>query len=105
MPTCTRVAGLAAVNVVDTRPLDEACAIAAGLRAAFPHVLALGAAAVLAKRRGGNVVLAGAHAPPPLERLRARAAADRSPAAVLGPEQMDAFIGGALPLRDPFWED
>ena len=95
-----RVAGLAAVNVVDTRPFGGAMAIAAGLEAAFGHVLALGAAPVLAKRRGGNLVLVGAHALPPLERLRARAAADRSPAALLGPEGMDAFIGGALPWRD-----
>jgi hypothetical protein len=95
-----RVAGLAAVNVVDSRPLDEAAAIAAGLQAAFPHVLALGGAAVLAKRRGGNVVLAGMHGPPPLERLRARAAADRSPGGVLGPAEMEAFSGGAPPLRD-----
>src|SRR5215203_3670517 len=65
-----RVARVAAVNVVDTR----------AMAAAFPYVLALGAPGVLAKRRGGNVILVGAHAPPPLERLRARAAADRSPA-------------------------
>jgi spermidine synthase len=95
-----RVAGMAAVNVVDARPLRDASAIAAGLADAFPHVLALGAAAVLAKRRGGNVVLAGAHVLPPLERLRARAAADRSPGALLGPEEIPAFIGGMPAWRD-----
>lgn len=95
-----RVARLAAVNVVDSRPPHDACAIAAGLSEAFPYVLALGAPAVLAKRRGGNAVLAGAHELPPLERLRARAAADRSPAAVLGPEEMPAFIGGVPAWRD-----
>jgi spermidine synthase len=95
-----RVAGMAAVNVVDARPLADAAAIAAGLDAAFPHVLALGASAVLGKRRAGNVVLAGAHQPPRLARLRARAAADRSPARVLGPEEMPAFIGGTPPWRD-----
>jgi hypothetical protein len=95
-----RVARLAAVNVVDMRPLDDATAIAAGLAESFPHVLALGAAAVLAKRRGGNVVLAGAHELPPLERLRAQAAADRSPGSVLAPEDMPRFIGGSPPWRD-----
>ena len=95
-----RVAGLVAVNVVDTRPFGGAAAIAAGLRGAFAHVIALGAAPVLAKRRGGNLVLAGARVAPDLERLRARAAADRSPAALLGPDGIDAFIGGALPWRD-----
>jgi len=95
-----RVSRLAAVNVVDAKPLGEASAIAAGLSLAFPHVLALAAPAVARKRRGGNVVLAGSHDPLPLDRLRAKAAADRSPAAVLGPEEMSAFIGGAPPFRD-----
>jgi spermidine synthase len=93
-------AGLVAVNVVDVRPLDEAAAILAGLAAAFAHVTALAPAAVLARRRGGNVVLAGAHAPLPLERLRPRAAADPSPAAVLEPGEVAAFLGGLLPWRD-----
>jgi hypothetical protein len=94
------VARLAAVNVVDAKPLFDAAAIAAGLAAAFPYAYALGASAVLAKRRGGNVVLAGSHDPLPLDRLRARAAADRSPAAVVGPEEMPAFTGGVPPWRD-----
>jgi len=95
-----RVAGLVAVNVVDTRGLPGARAIAAGLEAAFPYAFAIGPAAVLAKRRGGNVVLAGAHALPPLDRLRFRAAADPSPGAVLAPADLPAFIGGAPPWRD-----
>jgi spermidine synthase len=95
-----RVTRLAAVNVVDTKPLSDAAAIAAGLASAFPFAYALGASAVLAKRRGGNVVLAGSHDPLPLDRLRARAAADRSPGAVLGPEEMPAFVGGVPRWRD-----
>jgi hypothetical protein len=95
-----RVARLAAVNVVDTKPLPDAAAIAAGLARSFEHVIALGAAPVIGKRRGGNVVLAGSHDPLPLARLRARAAADSSPAALLAPEEMPAFIGGAPPFRD-----
>jgi spermidine synthase len=95
-----RVAGLAAVNIVDARPMADAAAIAAGLRGAFGHVVALGAAQVLAKRRSGNVVLAGAHELPPLERLRASAAADRSPGTLLVPVEMEAFIGGAPPWHD-----
>jgi spermidine synthase len=95
-----RVSGLVAVNVVDSRSLGDAAAIAAGLRAAFPQVIALGGPGVLAKRRGGNVVLAASHVRLPLERLRARAAADRSPAALLGPDEIEALSGGALPWRD-----
>lgn len=92
--------GWAAVNVVDVRPLREAAAVAAGLASAFPVVLALGAGGVLAKRRGGNVVLAGSHRPLPLDRLQARAAADREPATLLGPAGMPAFVGGEPPLPD-----
>ncbi len=95
-----RVAGVAAVNVVDTRTMPGASAIAAGLDAAFPSVLALGAPAVLGKRRGGNVILVGARQLPSLDRLRSAAAADRSPGAVLAPADMPAFIGGAPAWRD-----
>lgn len=90
-----RVSALVAVNVVDSKPLDEAAAVAAALEGAFPHVAAVGAASVVARRRGGNVVLVGSRTPLAVERLRARLAADRSPA-VAG-----AFAtGGALPFRD-----
>jgi spermidine synthase len=95
-----RVAGLAAINVVDSRAMPDAAAIAAGLRTAFPYAFGLGAAPVLAKRRGGNVVLVGSHAPLPLDRLRASAAADRDPGALLEPSELDAFIGGMPPWRD-----
>jgi hypothetical protein len=80
--------------------MGDAAAIAAGLRGAFPYAFALGAAPVLAKRRSGNVVLVGAHALPPFDRLRASAAADRDPGALLEPGELDAFIGGAPPWRD-----
>jgi spermidine synthase len=90
-----RVARLVAVNLVDAKPLEEAAAVAAGLGGAFAHVVALGAAPVVARRRGGNVVLVGSRAPLPLERLRPRLAADRAPAVVA------AFAtGGAAPFRD-----
>jgi spermidine synthase len=104
LAACARVvapAGVVAVNVVDSPPLDEAAAIAAGLAAALPHVFALGPAGALARRRGGNVVLVGAHRPLPLDRLRARAAADPAPATLLEPQRIPGFIGGALPLSDP----
>jgi predicted O-methyltransferase YrrM len=93
-------AGLVAVNVVDARPLDDAAAVLAGLQRAFAHVTAFGPSATLARRRGGNIVLAGSHAAFPLGRLRPLAASDPSPAAVLEPADADAFIGGALPWRD-----
>jgi spermidine synthase len=88
--------GFVAVNVVDSRRLGDVAAIAAGLAGAFAHVYAIGAAAILARRRAGNVVLAGAHHPLPLTRLRSRAAADPSPAVI---RELDGG-GGGVPWRD-----
>jgi predicted O-methyltransferase YrrM len=95
-----RVARVVAVNVVDSRAMTDASAIAAGLRETFPFALALGGAQMLAKRRSGNVVLVGAHELPPLHRLRALAAADPEPATLLEPGELDAFVGGAPAWRD-----
>jgi hypothetical protein len=85
---------------VDVPPMLEAAAIAAGLAAVFPIVLALGARGALARRRGGNAVLVGAVRPPPLPPLRARAAADLVPGALLDPGAMTAFAAAAAPFRD-----
>jgi spermidine synthase len=92
--------GALAVNVVDSPPLHDTRAIAAGMLGAFAIVAALGAGPVVRGRRAGNVVLAAAHDRLPLERLRARAAADPSPAALLSPPDLLAFTGGILPWRD-----
>lgn len=77
---CARVAPLTLVNVVDTRSLTEARAIAAGLRTAYAHVegvTALGS-------RTGNVLLTGAASKPPWARIAPLLAADRSPARAMG---------------------
>ena len=92
--------GALAINVVDAAPLPEARAIAAGLRAVFPTVAILGGPTALRARRGGNVVLLAAHGSLPLERLRVRAAADPSPAALLSPDQVERFCGSASAWMD-----
>jgi len=92
--------GALAVNVVDAPPLDDTRAIATGLLDAFAVVAALAAGPVLRGRRAGNVVLLAAHGPLPLERLRSRASADPSPAALLAPGDVPAFAGGTPPWRD-----
>ena len=92
--------GALAVNVVDAPPLSDARAIAAGLLDVFAVVCALAAGPVLRGRRAGNVVLVAAHGPLPLERLRSRASADPSPAALLAPGDALAFAGGTPPWRD-----
>jgi spermidine synthase len=92
--------GALAVNVVDAPPLADVRAIAAGLQAVFAVVAALAAATVLHGRRGGNVVLVGAHGPLPLERLRARAAADPEPAVLLDPDALRERWGADAPWHD-----
>lgn len=86
--------GFVAVNVVDSRTLGDVAAIGAGLHESFAHVYATAPAPILARRRGGNVVVTGAHEALPLTRLRSAAAADPSPAVIreLGEE--------AAPWRD-----
>jgi spermidine synthase len=92
--------GALAINVADASPLPDARAIAAGLAETFATVAALGSPPTLRNRRGGNVVLLAAHGTLPLERLRVRAAADPSPAALLAPGEIGPFVGGAAPWRD-----
>ena len=46
------------------------------------------------------MIVAGSHAPLPLDRLRAALAADRAPAALLDPAEAATFIGGAPPWFD-----
>ena len=92
--------GALAINVVDAAPLPDARAIAAGLVEVFATVAILGGPTALRARRGGNLVLLAAHGALPLERLRVRAAADPSPAALLVPDQVERFCGGASAWMD-----
>lgn len=81
---CARVAPLTLVNVVDTAGWRDARAIAAGLGQSYAHVGALGSGT----RRGGNLLLFGAARTPPYRRIEGAAAADRSPARLLGAEDL-----------------
>jgi spermidine synthase len=92
--------GAVAVNVVDVPPLCDARAIAAALLEVFGTAAVLAEGAVLRNRRSGNVVVLAAAGPLPLDRLRTRAAADPSPAELLGPAAMAAFARDAAPWTD-----
>ncbi|HET6506405.1 MAG TPA: fused MFS/spermidine synthase [Baekduia sp.] len=93
--------GALAINVVDSPPLDDVRAIAAGLRETFATVAAVAAGPVLRGRRQGNVVLVAGHGPLPLERLRVRGAADgRSPAQLAGPHDVQLLCRGVPPWQD-----
>lgn len=91
-----RVAPLTLVNIVDTRNLQDTRTIASALATAYPVVAALGSRGL----RGGNVVLIGARELPSPARVRAAAAADRSPARLLDPGEVARLISGTLPPRD-----
>jgi hypothetical protein len=88
-----RVAPLVLVNVVDDRSAREVRGIAAGVSGAFPYVWALGA-------RAGNTIVVGQTAPPSLNRIRALAAADPSPARLTTPGRLAHLTATTPPRRD-----
>jgi spermidine synthase len=92
--------GALAINVVDAPPMDDVRAIASGLGECFATVAALGAGPVLRARRAGNVVLIAGHGALPLERLRVRAAADASAAALLEPAELRLLCRGTAAWQD-----
>ncbi|WP_205698281.1 spermidine synthase [Conexibacter sp. SYSU D00693] len=92
--------GVVAVNVVDVPPLHDVRAVAAALAEHFATVAALGAGPTVRARRGGNVVVVGGPPSLALERLRAAAAADPSPAALVHGAQLSALVGGVAPWTD-----
>src|ERR1700759_664161 len=88
-----RVAPMTLVNVLDDRATRDVRAVAAGLAEVYPHVWSLGG-------RSGNTIVAGGAAALDLERIRAQAAADPSPARLTMPRAMARLIGSTPPLRD-----
>jgi hypothetical protein len=75
-------------------------AIAAGLAAAFPHVVALVAAPVLEKRRGGSVVLAGSARRAAARTLPRPSGRRQLTRRASHTEEMPALTGGTPPWRD-----
>lgn len=94
--------GVFVTNLADLPPLAFSRVQAATLRTAFPDVCAIGEPGMLRGRRYGNVVLAAALVPDqlPVVRLARLARADDKPARLLRGADLDAFIGGAVPLTD-----
>jgi spermidine synthase len=92
--------GVFAVNVADGAPLAHARAQVATVLSAFPHACLIAEAAVLRRRRFGNLVLAASARPLPVDVLTRRAAADPMPGRVLYGEDLLRFAGGARPVTD-----
>ena len=92
-----RVGGVHLMNLIDAPPGRGARRQAATLLDAFAEVVLIAPRAVLAGRRTGNVVLAGADRTLSLARLRARAGSGHE---VLAPGEVAVLAEGAAVLRD-----
>jgi spermidine synthase len=88
-----RVAPLALVNVVDNRSAHVVRGVAAGLGAVYPLTWTVGA-------RVGNTIVVGSRAKLDLDRIRAQAAADPSPARLTSPSVLEGVLAGT-----PAWQD
>jgi hypothetical protein len=88
-----RVAPLALVNVVDDRRGRDVRAVAAALILAYPCAWAVGG-------RAGNTVVVGSRARLGLDRIKARAAADPSPARITAPAELVRRVAETVALRD-----
>jgi hypothetical protein len=78
--------------------LRYARAQVATIRAALPAACLLTAAAVLAGRRFGNLVVLAGRTPPPLAELSRRVAGDLFPGRLEA--DLDWFTGDAIPITD-----
>jgi hypothetical protein len=92
-----RAGGVHLMNLIDAPPGRAARRQAATLLDAFAEVVLIAPRAVVAGRRTGNVVLAGADRTLSLARLRARAGSDHE---VLAPAEVAVLAEGAAVLRD-----
>ncbi len=88
-----RVAPLALINVLDDSSARDVRRVAAGASGAYPRVWALGG-------RAGNTIVVGSLVALDLDRIAAAAAADPSPARLMGPEALARGLTGTLALRD-----
>jgi protein-L-isoaspartate O-methyltransferase len=88
-----RVAPLALINVVDNRSGQVVRPVAAGLAEVYPRTWTLGA-------RVGNTIVVGARTELDLDRVRAQAVADHSPARLTPPAALAGLLAGAAAWSD-----
>jgi spermidine synthase len=95
--------GVYLVNLTDLPPLVGTRVQVATLRTAFAEVCLVAARTMLRGRRYGNVVLAAARRPGrlPLGPVAAAVARDQVPGRLLHGPELDVFVAGARPARDP----
>lgn len=92
--------GRYAANLADGSRLAFARSQVATVRSAFPEVCLVADPAVLRGRRFGNVILLAGDAPLPVAELTRLVAGDPFAGKVEHGRVLDAFTGGAAPVRD-----
>nr|WP_254552902.1 fused MFS/spermidine synthase [Kitasatospora sp. MMS16-BH015] len=92
--------GRYAVNIADGGPLAFARSQVATLRAVFPEVVLVADPAVLRGKRFGNLILAAAHQPLPIEELGRRVASDSYLGRLEHGRALADFTAGATPATD-----
>ena len=97
---CLRPAGTLAVNTADGGGLAFARTLVATVRSVFGNVAVLADPTVLAGKRFGNLVIAAAHLPLPIDAYINRTASDPFPGRVLHGTALNRFTGGAKPTAD-----
>jgi spermidine synthase len=95
-----RPGGVYAANVADGPPLKFARAQVATLRSVFRHVCLLAEPGTLRGRRFGNLVAVASDAELPVEGFIRRCARDPMPSRVVYGEDLQRFVGTALPVQD-----
>lgn len=97
---CLRQTGVLAVNAADGGGLAFARSLTATVHSVFGKVAVLADPTVLAGKRFGNLVLAAAHLPLPVDAYINRTASDSFPGRVLHGAALTRFTGGAKPVTD-----
>lgn len=92
--------GRLALNLTDGSSLPFARSQVATLRAVFPEVCLIADPAVLRGRRFGNLILAAAHQPLPIEELSRRVATDSHLGRLEHGRALGDFTAGAAPATD-----
>ena len=97
--------GAVIVNVTDRGPLAYGRRVLAGLAACFDHRILMAEASTLKGRRFGNVVLAAADVPLPVEAIAAEAGRAPYPYRVVTGAALTQLLGGAAPFTDAEGEE
>ena len=95
-----RPGGTYLANVADGPPLRFARGQVATLRTAFPQVCLVGEPGTFRGRRFGNLVAVASDVELPVPALTRRCASDPMPARVVAGNDLDRFVGSAVPVRD-----